>query len=434
MRRHAVVVLLLLILACLQPPSVTAHAAGDVRFSAQHRVGFAAGDDWEPATATDGHGHVFVLYKHYDVAGKPTCTGCDRHVLLQVSADGGRSWDAPRPIAPGHVAGGQYDPQIVVDPVDGHTVWASFLQGGVSRIAVVRSTDSGRTWSPLRIVSDRPPGLDKDDLVVRGRTVAVAYDDNRNTWASVSHDGGATWSTHLIFPPDREHHLSLAAGGAIDAQGRIFFSWDSFDAAHSRHGDGPVTLWVSRSVDGGVNWSRRDVARSTAPPPCTPCGFAYLSAQMTLRIGSDGTVYVLWNAGSAQFGPERIRLSRSTDHGATWAEPEQVSTAPRGVEHCFPALANGSDPGDLRVGWMDTRTGAWGVYYRSSHDGGRHLGPTTRISSAVEGYSYIDRHGFALPYGDYLQLSVDRAGRTHAAFGEGPSYAGPGNIWVTREL
>jgi hypothetical protein len=432
MNRHVAV--LLALVAVLQTPSAAVQAADGPQFSPQHRVGFAAGDDWEPATATDRAGHVFVLYKHYDVPGQPTCSGCDRHLLLQVSADGGRSWDAPRPIAPGRDAGGQFDPQITVDPLDGRTVWASFLQGGVSRIAVVRSTDSGRTWSPARSVSGRPPGLDKDDLVVRGRTVAIAYDDNRNTWASVSHDGGATWSTHLIFPPDREHHLSLSAGGAIDPAGRIFFSWDSFDAAHTRHGDGPVTLWVSRSDDGGVHWSRTDVARSTAPPACNRCGFAYLSAQMTLRAGADGTLYVLWNAGSARFGPERIWLSRSTDRGTTWARPEQVSTAPQGVEHCFPALATGGDPGDLRVGWMDTRTGRWGVYYRSSRDGGRHLGPTIRISSRVEGYSYIDGHGFTLPYGDYFQLSVDRDGHTHAAFGAGPSYAGPGNIWVSREL
>jgi hypothetical protein len=432
MRRHVAVVLLLL--AGLQVPPVIAHAAEDARFSPQQRVGFAAGDDWEPATAADRHGHVFVLYKHYDVPGHPSCTGCDRHLLLQVSGDGGRSWDAPRPIAPGPVTGGQFDAQIVVDPIDGRTVWASFLQGGVSRIAVVRSADSGRTWSPPRIVSDRPPGLDKDDLIVRGNTVVVAYDDNRNTWASVSHDGGATWSTHLIFPTDQVHHLSLAAGGAIDSEGRIFFSWDSFDAAHSGRGDGPVTLWVSRSDDGGAHWSRTDVARSAAPPPCKPCGFAYLSAQMTLRTGSDGTVYVLWNAGSTASGPERIWLSRSTDHGASWAEPEQVSSAPAGVEHAFPALATGSDPGDLRLAWMDTRSGRWGVYYRTSHDGGRTLGDTTRISSPTAGYPYLDRHGFTLPYGDYFQLSVDAQGRTHAAFGEGPSYAGPGNVWVTREL
>lgn len=422
------------LLAVLQAPALAVNADEATHFSPQHRVGFAGGDDWEPAIAADSHGHVFVLYKHYDVPGKPTCTGCDRHLLVQVSDDGGRTWDAPRPIAPGPDGGGQFDPQIAVDPLHDSTVWASFLQGNVSRIAVVRSTDSGRTWSRPRIVSDQPPGLDKDALVVRGRTIAVAFDDNRNTWAAVSHDGGDTWSNHLIFPPDREHAISLSAGAGIDSGGRLFFSWDSFDRAHAPHGDGPVTLWVSRSVDGGVHWTRTDVATSAAPAPCTPCGYAYLSAQMTLRVGSDGVVYLLWNGGSDPRGPERIWLSRSTDHGATWSREEQVSTAPAGVEHAFPALATGREPGDVRLGWMDMRTGRWNVYYRTSDDGGVHLGDTVRLSSPVDGYAYIHRDGFNLPYGDYFQLTVDGSGQTHAAFGEGPSYAGPGNIWVTREL
>jgi len=52
----------------------------------------------------------------------------------------------------------------------------------------------------------------------------------------------------------------------------------------------------------------------------------------------------------------------------------------------------------------------------------------------VPGYDYLGHDGFVLPYGDYMQLSVDHNGRTQAAFGQGPSYASPGNIWVWHEL
>jgi hypothetical protein len=57
-----------------------------------------------------------------------------------------------------------------------------------------------------------------------------------------------------------------------------------------------------------------------------------------------------------------------------------------------------------------------------------------RISGFVPGYDYLTHAGFVLPYGDYMQLTVDDHGRTQAAFGEGPSYAGPGNIWVSRQI
>ncbi len=107
-------------------PNLAARAA--TGFTTQARLGFPAGDDWEPALAADRYGHVYTLYKHYDVAGQITCSSCALHVLVQVSNDRGRSWSAPRPIDPEPVVGGQYDSQLAVDPVDGKTVWASFLQ------------------------------------------------------------------------------------------------------------------------------------------------------------------------------------------------------------------------------------------------------------------------------------------------------------------
>src|ERR1700674_1049799 len=163
---------------------------GSVRFSLQHRVGFASGDDWEPAIAADRFGHEYVLYKHYDVPGGGTCPACDVHLLVQRSSNGGRSWTAPRAVAPVAVDGGQYDSQIAVDPVDGRTVGASFLHNANSVIGVVESTHFGETWSAVRIVTDGLIGLDKASRVVRGRTVGVAYDDAFTTYASISQDGG----------------------------------------------------------------------------------------------------------------------------------------------------------------------------------------------------------------------------------------------------
>jgi len=88
--------------------SATSHNSGQ-HFSLQARIGFHSGDDWEPATAADRFGHVYALYKHYDVPGGQTCKGCNLHLLVQRSSDEGRTWTAPRPIAPIFVQGGQYD-------------------------------------------------------------------------------------------------------------------------------------------------------------------------------------------------------------------------------------------------------------------------------------------------------------------------------------
>ena len=403
--------------------------------SAPQRIGFASGDDWEPAITADRFGHLYIQYKHYDIAGGGTCRGCDLHVLVQRSDDNGRTWSKPVPIAPGPIPaqGGQYDSQIVVDPIDGRTVWASFLQGDDSQIAVVSSTDFGRTWSKPRIVSGPRHGFDKDWLVVRGQTIAVAYDDELDSYVSVSTDGGAHWAMHRMFAATDAINLPLAAGGGIDSLGNLYFTWDSWDINHVDDGNGPVTLWVARSSDDGATWTRHTVDVSGVPYPCTDCGFAFLSAQLTMTVGSDDAVYLLWNAtpGNAGGGPERIYFARSTDHGRTWSKATDVSTAVPGIEHSFPAITPGPTPGDIRIAWMDMRTGDWNVFDRRSTDGGRHFGPEVQVSRSVHGYPYIHPDGFDLPYGDYFQLTVDDLGRTQAAWGEGPSYAGPGNIWTS---
>jgi hypothetical protein len=410
--------------------------SGQGQFTKQFRLGFHSGDDWEPAIATDRYGHVYVMYKHYNVSGGGTCYRCNLHVLVQVSNDEGKTWSDPRAIAPIAVKGGQYDSQIAVDPADGRAVWASFLQNSNSLIDVVKSVDFGKTWSAPMTVTTRPAGLDKDELAVRGKTIVVAYDDNFNTWVSISLDGGFSWKTHEVFPTSNTFSISLAAGAAIDSHGNIFVSWDSFDKANRNSGNGPSTVWVSKSTDHGKHWTRTVIDTSAAAPTCNSCGWAFLSSQMALRIGSDNTIYLLWNgsAGTQANAPQRIFFAKSTDDGSTYTPRIEISDAPQGVENCFPAIAVGKRPGDVRLGWMDMRTGAWNVFYRSSRDGGKHLSATVRISGYVSGYSYLTKQGFAFPYGDYFSMVVDQDNLTQMAFGEGPSYAGPGNIWVSHEV
>ena len=198
----AIIGLLLCVLA-LTPRLATASAPQQAptapsQFTTQAQMGFAAGDDWEPSLSTDRNKHVYLLYKHYDVAGQTTCSSCDQHLLLQVSSDNGKTWSAPRPIDPEATKGGQFDPQIVVDPVDGSTVWASFLQNGKSSIAVMKSTDFRQTWSGPTIVENLQRATDKDELAVHGQTIAVAFNAVQKIYAAISHDGGATWTTSLI--------------------------------------------------------------------------------------------------------------------------------------------------------------------------------------------------------------------------------------------
>src|SRR5919202_2726148 len=361
----------------------------------QLRLGYPGGDDWEPAIAADRFGHVYVLWPHY--GGVPNCSACPSPTaLLQVSNDRGTTWSAPRVVTPNNLGTYQVDTQIAVDPIDGKTVYAAWLQNNKSDTVVTKSTDFGQTWSAPVVADSTNAGTDKPILAVRGRDVYVGFNHSQKVWVAASHDGGASFTSYLVRQ-NNEFGWSLAGGGAIDSHGNAYFSW----AGYTQNGGakGPVNLYVSKSSDGGKTWSSTLVDVSSSPPDCSAysCGWAFLGAQIALTADANDTLYALWNAGTVDKGPERMYFARSTDRGASWSVRQNVSSAPAGVRHAFPALASGGK-GDVRIAWMDTRNApAWNVYYRTSANGGLSWSSETKLSSYVAGYSYLSDSGFKFP-------------------------------------
>jgi hypothetical protein len=415
---------------------VSVPLAAPTGFTPQVRLGFGQSpeNEWEPAIASDRFGHVYVLYPQY--GGVPGCAACySPTMILQISADHGSTWGSPTIMYPAGETTGQWDAQIVVDPVDGKTVYASWLQNGKSDIVVAKSIDNGVNWSVVTADSTNA-GTDKPILLVHGTDVYVAYNHAQTVWGTYSHDAGATF-TSVKVNPNGKLGWSLAGGAAIDAAGNVYFSWAGYEQNGGAKGN--VNLYISKSTDGGATWATKLLDVSNAPPDCSSmsCGWAFLGAQVTMTSDSSGTLYALWNAGYVDKGPERIYFARSTDGGNSWSPKADVSTAPQGTQHAFPAItATGN--GDVRIGWMDARAAnggidRWNVYYRSSNNGGSSWSNEVDLSTYVSGYStYIFNDGFRFPFGDYFEMDIDEQGTTHAVFGEGYNYDSPGSIWYVK--
>lgn len=403
-------------------------------FTPQIRLGYRTGDQWEPAMAADAHGHLYVLYPQYGAV--PGCESCTApSMALLVSDDNGQSWRESKAMVP--FPTGQFDPQIVVDPLDHQTVYASWLQNNKRDIVVARSLDFGHTWS-FSWAERGSEDTDKPVLTVRGPDVYVGFNHDENFTVAASHDAGQTFSSSSVNP-HANPGSSLAGGATIDPAGRVYFGWTAY--ARQNMATRPVSVYISRSADGGRTWSTLLLDQSSAPPDCEPesCQTGYLGPQISLASDPAGTLYALWNAGSAHGGAERVYFSASTTEGATWSSRADVSAAARGVEHAFPAITAGAI-GDVRIAWMDTRmtnpahpnTPLWNTFYRSSTNGGATWGEETQLSSPATGYDYILPGGFRFPFGDYFGLAIDSEGATHAVWGEGQDYKSPGSIWYAR--
>jgi len=418
------------VVAAPAPQPIHAAAPPPAGFAPQTRLGYTSGDQWEPAIAADRSGHVYMLYPQY--GGVPGCPECySPTMILQISSDRGATWATPKQIYVDGRTTGQWDAQIVVDPGDGKTIYAAWLQDGKSKIAVAKSTDFGASWRTV-IANSTNAGTDKPILVVRGQDVYVGYNHTQTVWVSSSHDGGATF-TSVKVNPNGKLGWSLAGGGAVTRDGAIYFSWAGYE--QNGGAKGPVHLYISKSSDAGRTWTSKELDVSGAPPDCSAnlCGWAYLGAQVTLTSDAAGTLFALWNMGTTDKGPERIYFAKSNDGGATWSAKVDLSTAPQGVAHAFPAIVAGS-AGDVRIAWMDARAAGplWNTYYRSSKDGGATWTTETDLSTSVAGFEYIKSDGFSYPFGDYFEIAIDDRGTTHAIWGEGLNYDAPGSIWYTR--
>ncbi|HTW56998.1 MAG TPA: sialidase family protein [Terriglobales bacterium] len=414
--------------------SFSAAALAVSAFTPQTRLGYFTGDQWEPAMAADGHGHVYVLYPQYGAV--PGCARCTIPTMaLLISNDNGLSWQPSRVMSP--FPTGQFDPQIVVDPADRQTVYASWLQNNKRDVVVARSQDSGQTWS-YSIAERGNDEADKPVLAVRGADVYVGFNREEEFLVAASHDAGQTFVVADVNP-NAEPGWSLAGGATVDPAGNVYFGWTAY--ARREMSTRPVSVFVSRSSDAGRTWSTVLLDISSAPPDCAAqnCETGYLGAQIALASDGAGALYALWNAGSSNGGPERMYFSSSTSAGASWSARVEVSDAPPGVEHCFPAIVAGAS-GDVRVAWMDARATEaghpnrplWNTFYRSSTNGGATWSAESLLSGPARGYDYILTNGFRFPFGDYFGLAIDSDGATHAVWGEGRDYKSPGSIWYAR--
>jgi hypothetical protein len=208
----------------------------------------------------------------------------------------------------------------------------AFATGDLN-VVIQKSADHGRTWSPMSHISPGFPasGGDSAPLVVEpGGRIDVLYQGyqitNTTTYTmnpaysyfTYSTDQGSTWS-QPVRVGSRGGTMSLAEWWidgdiALDSAGNLYATWDTQET--NSDGSANDIGWLSFSTDGGNHWSA---------PVQAPGDQLNVPHIMEVTAGGAGTAYVGWLSSSNPQGYAQYLRAFSVTRG--WLSgPAQVST------------------------------------------------------------------------------------------------------------
>jgi hypothetical protein len=293
-----------------------------------------------------------------------------------------------------------FTPQVAVDGAGSiYAVWEDDTATN-SNILFSRSTDGGATFSaPLNVsrssASSSNPLISVDRLGAINVVWVSDAPGNNDVFFSRSTDGGATFSAPLNLSNDPADSLSPQL--AVDGSGNINVVWESDNIKFG--------VLFSHSTDGGATFSAPvDLATNTG---------GSFGAQLVLA--ADGSINVVWeddsNSGS------NISYSRSSDNGATFSAPKNLSST---LGNSFESQIAVDAAGNIDVLWADSTPGNFDIFFSRSSDQGAIFSSPKNLSNSPT--NSLHAH-----------IAVDATGGVYAVWQENVAAdAGNKDIFFTR--
>jgi hypothetical protein len=156
----------------------------------------------------------------------------------------------------------------------------------------------------------------------------------------------------------------------------------------------PMLLRVSS--DNGVTWGPE-----TYPCPCP--GVKQFQYDPVVKVANNGVVYATW------MNKYDMVFSKSSNHGATWTAPIEVSGSPWGDKPWIGVSPNGTD---VYIGYSTSSD----VWIAASHNAGASFAPAVKLNNDTGRYRYPN--GFeVLANGTAVLSASDYPGSSQQASG-----------------
>ena len=239
---------------------------------------------------------------------------------------------------------------------------------------VAVSRDGGRTFdAPLNLAGDafQPQAIRDQAFSAVTTTTAAPNAATTTTTAPAAGSRAATPNQAANFGGNSgRNHIQAR----VDGKGTVYVAWLSGTASVSP--SPPSAQMLSKSTDGGRTWET-----SVAIP------FSYENAAPRMAVSPEGVIHLVYgrNPDSSMSGGGEIYHRASTDGGATWSEPQNLTDDPPAALYgqYFPNVSVAPN-GRVDVVWWDTRDDVGirsnDVYYTYSADDGRTWSRNVRIT------------------------------------------------------
>ncbi len=326
--------------------------------------------------------------------------GAHSGVGVYSSSNGGQTWtraihgERRDPVFPG------LDPAVTFD-AEGRAYLLTLTEG----LAAWKSTNGGKEWGEPTVVPGSPwdrPWIDTDRTaraLMRGQVyvasklpiVVFGHLAQDVIGFSVSRDLGATFSApRLMLPAPEKELLNVVSALLTLPDGQILLALEVYGPKGLREPvlAGSYTTIVSN--DGGRRFSE-----PRPGPGFHSYGHAREGKSLFglggARLAVDdspsphrGKLYMAWLDLEAGF--YRVKIASSSDGGATWSQPVQVSRDRSTTDQSNPALAVNGE-GVVGLSWNDRRGDptdrCYQLYFAASADGGATFGAEQRVEEAA---------------------------------------------------